>query len=87
MHLDKGSRSAWTDVLTDSETIYKAYVQLLNSLNQKVSHWDLCVLLSVLYARRGELLLTYIYLNSLKRKVIHSESGVLFSILYAKEPR
>ena len=29
---DKGSRSVRTDVLTDSETIYEAYVRVLNSL-------------------------------------------------------
>ena len=47
MHPDKGSRSIRTDVLTDSETIYEAYVGLLNSFNQKVSNLEVCVSLSI----------------------------------------
>ena len=56
MHPDKGSRSVRTDVLTDSETIYEAYVRLLNSLYQKVSQSGVCVLLSI-FARVEEILI------------------------------
>ena len=62
MHPDKGSRSVRTDVQTDSETIYEAYVRLLNLLHRKMSLLGLSVSLSVLYARGGEIFMD-IYLN------------------------
>ena len=55
MHPDKGYRAVRTDVQTDSETIYEAYVRLLNSLHRKMSLSGLCVSLSVLCARGGEI--------------------------------
>ena len=55
MRPDKGSRSVRTDLLTDSETIYEAYVRLLNLLNRKVSLLGVCVSLSVLCGRGGEI--------------------------------
>ena len=60
--IQKGSRSIRTDVQTDSETIYEAFVQLLNSLDRKVSLSGVCVLLSVLCGRGGEIFMD-IYLN------------------------
>ena len=80
MHPDKGSRSIRTYVLTDSETTYEAYVRVLNSLHQKLSRLGVCVLLSVLCARRGEDFNNMLVLNSLNRKVSRSVTGVLLTI-------
>ena len=44
MHPDKGSRSVRTDVLTDSETIYEAYVRVLNSLILLIYNFRECMM-------------------------------------------
>ena len=44
MHPDKGSRSVRTDVLTDSETIYEAYVRVLNSLIFLIYNFRECMM-------------------------------------------
>ena len=62
MRPDKGYRYVRTDVQTDSETIYEAYVQLLNLLYRKVSLSGVCVSLSILCGRGGEIFMD-IYLN------------------------
>ena len=59
---DKGYRSVRTDVQKDSETIYEAYVRLLNPLDRKVSLSGVRVSLSVLCGRGGEIFID-IYLN------------------------
>ena len=79
MYPDKGSRSVRTDVQTDSETIYEAYVRLLNSLHRKMSLSGLCVSLSVLCDRGGEIFMD-IYLNLAHRKVSRCGAGVSLTI-------
>ena len=84
MHPNKVSMSVQTDILTDSETIYEAYVRLLTLLNRKVIHSGVCVPLSVLYARREKIFININILNLLNRKVSRSGASVLLSVLYAR---
>ena len=79
MRPDKGYRSVRTDVLTDSETIYEAYVRVLNSLDRKVSLSGICVSLRIL--ARGGVIFIYIYFfKSPNRKVSRLVVGVSLSV-------
>ena len=80
MRPDKGSRSVRTDVQTDSETTYEAYVRLLNSLHRKVSRLGVCLSLSVLRAWGGEDFMYIFLLKSLNRKVSRSGAGALLTV-------
>ena len=79
MQPDKGSRSVRTNVLTDTETIIHAYVQLLNSLNKKVNRLGVCVSLSVLRARGEEDFTNIHILNLLNKKVSRSGAGIFLT--------
>ena len=79
MRPDKGYRSVRTDVQTDSETIYEAYVRLLNSLDRKVSLSGVCVSLSVLCGRGGEIFIDINICISLNRKVSRCGADVSFT--------
>ena len=83
MHPDKGSRSVRTDVLTDSETIYEAYVRVLNSLHRKATLSGVCVSLSI-FARCGEIIIDIYIYDSLNRKVSRSIVGVSLRPLKAE---
>ena len=79
MRPDKGSRSVRTDVQTYSETIYEAYVRVLNSLDRKVNLSGMCVSLRIL-ARGGVIFIDIYILKSLNRKVSRSVVGVSLSV-------
>ena len=83
MHPDKGSRLVWTDVLTDSVTIYEGYVRLLNSLYQKVSQLGVCVSLSI-FCRFGEIFIDIYIKKAPNRKVSRLVVGVLLRLLKAR---
>ena len=83
MRPDKGYRSVRTDVQTDSETIYEAYVRLLNSFHRKVSRSCESVSLRI-FARGGELPVDIHILKSLSLKVSRWVVGVSLSILEAR---